>query len=223
MKHDERWRIAENVAQKAVQNHKGKVLFVAAAGSTAAGKDGDLSDLDIVIASSEKIGVSRKFIYKDIIVEPFYITRKEAEEIFLDPSNSSWESWNESWQGWMMLIHTCKVIWGDEKILKEMQALNKSLPSEVFAKAAAKNLVLIYEFINHMKAVLPYNSLPDMLYLGVAVRKLAIDFVALMNGKYYLTYDWVGEAKSFANIPSNYAQLASNYLKAASQKRTNSE
>jgi predicted nucleotidyltransferase len=201
MKHPERWSLAEGIARKVAENHNGKVSFVAAAGSTAEGKDGDFSDLDIVIASKEKIGTSRKFIYKDIIAEPFYITRKEAEEIFRDPSN-------EEWQSWMMLIHTAKVVWGDEKVLKEMQSFDSSIPSEDYARPAARNLILIQEFINHEKAVLPYNSLPDMLYFSVAVRKLAIDFVALINKKYYLSYDWIGEAKSFSHLPNDYVQLA---------------
>ncbi|MDA4129813.1 MAG: hypothetical protein OK457_03485 [Thaumarchaeota archaeon] len=201
MKHPERWAFAEDISRKVLESHKGKVLFVAAAGSTADSKDGEYSDLDMVIASNEKIGESRKFIFKDIIAEPFYITKSEAERIFRDPAG-------ESWQSWMMLIHTAKMIYGDENLLKELQGINSSIPNDAYAKPAARNLVLMQEFINHIKAVVPYNSLSDELFLSVEFRKLAIEFVALLNKKYYLTYDWIGEAKSWPQLPENYVQLA---------------
>jgi hypothetical protein len=202
LQHPERWALAEAISKKVVELHRGKVLLVAAAGSTTGGKDGEYSDLDMVTVSDEKIGDSRKFIYKDIIAEPFYITRSEAGKIFRDPAG-------ESWQSWMMLIHTSKVIFGDEKLLRELQGHDADIPWEAYAKPAARNLVLMHEFINHIKAVVPYKSLSDELFLSVEFRKLAIEFVALLNKKYYLGYDWIGEAKSFPQLPANYVQLAS--------------
>ncbi len=200
LKHDERWALAESIAKRAVEQYHNQILFVAVAGMTANNKDGDFADLDMLIASKDKIGESRKFVYKDIIAEPFFITEGEAQNIFKDPSNSEWFSW-------MMHIHTAKVIYGDQNALKEFQKFDSSIPNEAYAKQSGVIIVLLREYVNHMKAVLSYGKLADSLLFSIEFQSLAAQLVALLNRKYYLSYDSLGEAKMFNILPENYANL----------------
>jgi predicted nucleotidyltransferase len=212
MDHESKVRIAEEIGELLGREFGKSALYGFLSGSVARGEDTELSDLEVVFVTEEKIripGMSsdgyREFLYKDLQVQIEFRTKDEAEEAVVNVG--------PYWPIEVAYFLNPQIIFGDEeigeRIASEFRKKVDGLPDSTFQKAAGHSLLWVRE--SYRKVLNACNDDDEVRAVQSASGMCdeASKFVSLVNRCYYYRADarMCEESESFSILPSDFHPL----------------
>ena len=170
-------------------------------GSAGRKKQMEFSDVDIAIITKRKIPSGLTVVH-DVIVERFFVTRKDALRGLADPSA-------EGWFFWAGLLSSARILYGDRSILEEFNRTLNSVTPQQYLGAARKKLLWMFEGLGHIKNAHLSADLAAAMGYAAHYRDAVGEFVALLNGQHYSSHVFrsIDEAKTFELLPRGYLDM----------------
>lgn len=212
MDHDDKVRVAEEIARRVVERFGQTILFGTLSGSVARGEDTERSDLEIVFVTRDRIrlpGMSpdgyREFLFRGLQTQIEFRTRDEVLET-LSNVGPYWPI-----QVWMYLEP--RLIWDAartaQETLAEFRRRVSELPDSTFQKGAGHALLWVRGHLGKVRNAFEEGDDARTAQVTEWLGYEIACFVALVNRRYYLRSDlrWLRESDSFSHLPKNYRAL----------------
>jgi predicted nucleotidyltransferase len=197
----DRLTIAKKKVKDLVSKHQDYIELALLYGSAGRGKEMEFSDIDIALIVKRKVP-SELTVDHDVIVECFFVTRKDALRGLADPSA-------ERWFFWAGLLSTARILYGDKRILGEFKQTLGSVTRQQYDEAARKKLLWMFEGLGHIRNSYSSGDLVAAMGYAAYYRNAVGEFVALINGQHYSSHVFrsIDEAKTFELIPRGYPEM----------------
>jgi hypothetical protein len=212
MDHESKVKVAEEIGRIVGNKFGETILYGFLSGSVARGEDTELSDLEVVFVTNDKIripGMSsdgyREFIFKDLQVQIEFRTRDEAEEAVV--------AVGPYWPIEVAYFLDPQIMFGEkesgEAIASEFRKRVSSLPDSAFQKAAGHSLLWVRDSCRKVLNACDERDEMRAVQSASGMCDEASKFVALANRRYYYRADarMSEESKSFPKLPSNFHTL----------------
>jgi len=170
-------QMAQKITRHIVEEIGDQAKLILVYGSIARDEATPFSDLDMLVIT-DIAPYRRSFVLKRRPVEIWSMTLEECKELITTPSIS--------WGVAVTIFFQNKVLYGDRKILNQLQNLYRSLDMRPFIQFCARTLVSFAEILGKVKHA---AQTKDMIYARWASYDLAntvAGMVAMINKKYYL-------------------------------------
>lgn len=212
MDHKSKVKVAEEVGEIVGSRFGETILYGFLSGSVARGEDTELSDLEVVFVTEEKIripGMSsdgyREFVYKDLQVQIEFRTKEEAEEAVV--------SIGPYWPIEVAYFLNPQIIFGEkergEALASEFRKRVDNLPHSTFKKAAGHSLLWIRDSCRKVLNACDERDEIRGIQSASGMCDEASKFVALVNRRYYYRADarMNEESRSFSKLPSDFHSM----------------
>ncbi|MCK5292460.1 MAG: hypothetical protein KAR39_10650 [Thermoplasmata archaeon] len=212
MDHESKVKVAEEIGRILGEKFGKDILYGFLSGSVARGEDTELSDLEVVFVTKEKIripGMSsdgyREFMYKDLQVQIEFRAKNETEEAVV--------AVGPYWPIEVAYFLNPRIILGDKESAQALASVFRkrvdNLPDSTFQRAAGHSLLWIRESFHKVLNACDEEDEIRAVQSASGMCDEAAKFVALVNGRYYYRADarMSEESKSFSVLPSDFHLL----------------
>ena len=212
MDHDERMRIAEDVARRVMTRFPGTVLFGCVTGSVARGDDTEHSDIDTMFVTTSQIRLPkmspdgyRQFIYRGVPLQVEFRTREEALEILGETG--------PYWPVQATNFLEPRLIGGDPEVaartVLEFRKFVDAIPMSSFRRGAGHALLWMGQGLGKVRNAGAAGDHPRAIQAGIWMAQDTAAFLGLVNRRYYHFGDarMVREAESFPTVPAGLPNI----------------
>lgn len=203
MRHEERWRLAEDLCTRMARTYPDDLIIGGVYGSTARATDTEWSDLELqFVVRTGSPARTRHFIYRGIAVLLEVTDQGTLEEILTAPSLK--------WPFYMGVLSVLKVLYGDQERVQAWLRLGQSVPQEKFSAALEAVLPeLIVESYGRIFSCRERGNTMDIGHAVIEVLDEINQALCLLNGR-WITHDYYQgfvDAFAFPKLPEDYREL----------------
>lgn len=202
MKHNERIKLAREIAKKIAKKHGKDIISIGICGSTARNEDEEFSDLELIVITRRKRFV-KDYIIRNVKILEKAIPIRKAIKIIKDV--------NMEWPLNLSILLHQKVLIGKKSIIQKFRQEIKETGKREndFERACRKLNFFMYESLCKIKNAAKSRSTAEMLVPLAFFTIQANLFVGLLN-KHIYQRQYFGafqEAKRLKKLPKEYATL----------------
>ncbi len=193
--------VANQLAQEILKRYGGSVVAMAVYGSTAKNEDGEHSDLEMWVATTEDLPVKEDmFIYSGVLVDLSRCPAKEA----LDEARRVTPFWPVEADGFRSYL----VLYERGDFIDKLREATSNLKDEDFRAAIQKLMLSTYERVGKLKNAWQRDDVYGVLHMGRGIAYSAAMLIGLANRRCYSSFRGMYQlSKQMERKPKEYDRL----------------